>query len=128
MGASLSMAALLHYSGHTHPNVPPASLPKGRKFGSCALLSIASPYPSDTKSMQDPETKDILNKDTAAALWAVTANNCEQGVSVPNNWINSQFAPEEWFKDLPVSAISVVYGGLEIFADDIDVIADSLQV
>jgi hypothetical protein len=78
--------------------------------------------------MQDPETKDILNKDTAALLWAVTANNCEQGVSVPNNWINSQFAPEEWFKDLPVSAISVVYGGLEIFADDIDVIADSLQV
>jgi hypothetical protein len=128
MGASLTMATLLHFGGHTHPNVPPASLPEGKKFGSCAFLSIAPPYPSETKSMQDPETKDILNKDRAALLWAATVNNCEQGVRVPNNWINSQFAPEEWFQDLPVSEISVVYGGLEIFSDDIDVIVHKLKV
>lgn len=128
MGATLSLAALLHYGGHTHPNVPSTKLPSGKKFNSCAFLSIAPPYPSNTKSMQDPESKDILNKDMAASLWAATVNNCEQGVSVPNNWINPQFAPDEWFQNLPISEISVIYGGLEIFADDIDVIVAKLKV
>jgi hypothetical protein len=122
------MATLLHYNGHTHPKIQVARLPEGSKFGSCALLSLGSPYPSKSKSMQDPEAKDVIHKEQLAESWSIIENNCEPGVTVPNNWINPQFAPDDWFQELPVSEISMIYGGLELLRDDIESILAKLKV
>jgi hypothetical protein len=84
-GASIILSTLLHFSGLPHPNISPAQLPTGRKFRRYALLPPVSPYPSDTRSIQDLNTKDVMNKKMYTDLWAVTENNCKARVTVPNN-------------------------------------------
>jgi hypothetical protein len=128
MGASIVLSTLLHFSGRIHPSIAPAQLPATRKFFRCALLSPSPPYPSDTESMQDPDSKDVMTKKMCADMWAATEKNCEPGVTVPNNWINPQFAPPGWFQNLSISEITLIYGGLEVFRDDIDVIGHKLRV
>jgi acetyl esterase/lipase len=119
-GAHLALSLLLHLS---HPN--PLATPL--KFaGSLSGAVLVSPWVSlDTSvaSMQLNRDKDVL---TARSLeyWA---RNFLGGADL-DAWNHPTMAPEEWWRDLLVDDILVLYGDDELLRDDTAVFCERLRV
>ena len=129
IGGTLTLALLLHHS-HPHPAVTPYTLPAGSRFGNALLISPGAPVPAVTRTAsfhQDPNP-DVVKPEVIDQLWATITSTSEKGIEMPNAWIESSSAPEEWWKDLPVGEVKIVVGGAEVLRDDIAAWSTLLKV
>lgn len=120
-GAHLTLGLFLHVR-HPNPLVPPLDL-KEDSFSGAVLVSPWVVLISSAKSLQENRYKDVLD---AGALtnWA---KNFLIGVDA-DPWNAPMSAPADWWSDLPVGDILVVYGEDEMLRDDIADFCEILKV
>lgn len=128
MGGTLTLALLLHHK-HPHPTVTPYTLPTGSRFGDALLISPGAPVPAVTKTAsfrQNPNPD--IQPEMVYQFWATITSATENGIEMPNPWIENSSAPEDWWKDLPIGEIKIMVGGAEILRDDITAWSAHLKV
>ncbi|KAM0510718.1 hypothetical protein D7B24_003302 [Verticillium nonalfalfae] len=118
-GGHLVLNLLLHLA-HPNPLVSPRPI-QGRLAGA-ALISPWVVNGSAGRSMTDNTDKDILSP---AALEYWTKNY--MGDSAPDYWNSLLTTPAEWWADLPVEDILVVYGDDEVLRDGTAALCEVMQ-
>lgn len=73
--------------------------------------------------------RDLVGVNDVAQMWSAIKSNHDPDVDLINPW----FAPlsmmnEDWYETLPVGTITVIYGGLEIFEEDIAKLSQIIKV
>ena len=126
-GGMLINALLLHHS-HPHPKVEPYTLPAGSRFGQALLVCPGAPVMTQTASMLQDPNPDIVTQEIVNQMWGAITSTSEEGVQMPNPWIGSSLAPEEWWKGLPIGEVKIIVGGLEALRDDIAIWSAFLKV
>ncbi|KAL6694018.1 hypothetical protein J3F84DRAFT_350018 [Trichoderma pleuroticola] len=72
--------------------------------------------------------RDLVGVDEVAQMWNVIEGNHDPDVELINPWLAPlSVLREDWFETLPVEAITVVSGGLEIFEEDIARLAQIIK-
>jgi acetyl esterase/lipase len=126
-GGMLILAFLLHKL-HPHPSVPHYTLPAGSRFGEALLISPGAPVITETASFRQDPNLDIITPEIGRKLWGAIISTSETGIKMPNPWIASSSAPEEWWKGLPVGEAKIIVGGYEVLRDDIAIWSGYLKV
>lgn len=113
-GAHLIISLLLHLS-HPAPGVPPLSV--SGKLSSAAFISpwIINPN-SISASLTSNADKDIIEK-SAIEYW-ISNFLGPLDTSVEQPWACPLTAPQEWWADLAIGEIVVLYGQNEVLRDD----------
>jgi acetyl esterase/lipase len=119
-GGHLLLSLLLHLR-HPNPLVSPFGIKE--RLGGAVLVSPWVSMTSSADSMQSNKRKDILSVG-ALAYWARNF----LGEKPFDFWNAPLTAPEEWWSDLLVHEILVVYGEDELLRDDIDILCERLKV
>ncbi|KAK4185306.1 Alpha/Beta hydrolase protein [Podospora australis] len=120
-GGHLLLGFLLH-SRNRNPAVKTLNL-NGEKFAGIVLtspwveLSPSNPYEPPVAAMRDVITSRSLT------YWG---SNLLKGKQL-DSWNSPLSAPIEWWNDLPVDHLLVIYGGQELFRDDVAKLADILE-
>lgn len=83
---------------------------------------------TETASMLQDPNHDIITPEMGRQMWAVITSTSEEGIEMPNPWIASSSAPNEWWKGLPVGEVKIVVGGYEVLRDDIAIWSEYLKV
>jgi acetyl esterase/lipase len=119
-GAHLLLSLILHIANQ-NPLVSPLEL-EG-KFAGAVLLSPWVAMASIAESMQSNQEKDILSAG-ALEYWAQNF----MGDAAPDPWNTPLIAPDEWWSQIPVHDIAVIYGDDELLRDDTARLCEKLQV
>lgn len=119
-GAHLLLSLILHI-GHPNPLVPQLDL-EG-KFAGAVLVSPWAALLSTAESMQSNQEKDILSAG-ALTYWAQNF----MGDAATDPWNTPLMAPDEWWREIPVTEIAVIYGDNEVLRDDTARLCEKLQV
>jgi acetyl esterase/lipase len=119
-GGHLLLGLLLHLR---HPNPLVSPLEIKNQIGGAVLISPWVSMNSSAESMQANQHRDILSV-AALAYWARNF----LGDSSIDAWNAPLIAPEEWWSDLIVRDILVVYGDDELLRDDISILCERLKV
>lgn len=123
----LVLGLLLHCH-HKNPHVSSFDLQGFVKFGTALLLSPTAPIPSLSPSMLQTPSKDIVTLQDVNNNWTAISASCQEGVSLPDYWVDLRSTPEEWWKDLPVDHVTIIGGGDELYRDDILQFSNSFKV
>lgn len=119
-GAHLMLSLLLHLR-HPNPLVSPLELKDN--FSGAVLISPWVAMSSTGESMQANSDKDIIS----AATLEYWAQNFLGGAK-PDAWYSPSLAPTEWWADLAVDEMLVLYGEDEILRDEASRLCEKLQV
>jgi acetyl esterase/lipase len=119
-GAHLLLSLVLHLS-HPNPLVAPLKF-EGRLSGA-VLVSPWVTMDTSAASMQLNKDKDLLSA-TSLEYWA---RNFLGGADF-DSWNTPTMAPEEWWVDLLVDDILVLYGDDELLRDDTSTFCERLRV
>lgn len=119
-GAHLALSLVLHLS---HPNPLVAPLKLAGRLSGAVLVSPWVTTDTSAASMQLNKDKDVL---TASSLEYWARNFL--GDANYDSWNTPTMAPEEWWGDLLVDDILVLYGDDELLRDDTLVFCDRLRV
>ena len=119
-GAHLLLSLVLHIS-HSNPLVSPLQV-EGH-FSNAVLISPWAKMDSSAPSMQANKDKDSLTVE-ALVYWARNF----MGGAAPDYWNAPLTVPAEWWIDLPVDEILVLYGDNELLRDDTSIFCERLKV
>ena len=119
-GAHLLLSLILHIS-HSNPLVSPLQVED--HFSNAVLISPWVNLDTSAPSMQANKDKDSLTIE-ALKYWA--QNFMGNGAS--DYWNAPSTIPPEWWSDLPVDEILVLYGDNELLRDDTSVFCERLKV
>lgn len=119
-GAHLLLGLILHLS---HPNPLVSGLKINDRISAAVLISPWVSMDTSTESMQANQRRDILSSG-ALTYWA---RNFLGGLPF-DAWNAPLKAPAEWWSDLPVDKILVVYGDDEALRDDVSILCEKLTV
>jgi acetyl esterase/lipase len=119
-GAHLLLGLILHL-GHSNPLVSPLEI--AGQFSGAVLISPWVTMGTSAESMQSNKHKDILSA-TALSYWSQNF----LGGTAPDSWNTPLLAPAEYWRDLPVAEILVLYGDDELLRDDILLVCEKLEV
>jgi len=119
-GGHLLLSLILHLS---HPNPLVSPLKIDGRFSGALIISPWATLETSADSYQTNKQNDFLS---AAAL-AYWAQNFLGGANA-DPWNTPLMVPPEWWSDVPVDDILVLYGDHEVFRDDIDSLGEILKV
>ena len=119
-GAHLVLSLVLHLS---HPNPLVAPLKVAGRLSGAVLISPWVTMDTSAASMQLNKDKDVLSA-SSLAYWACNF----LGGADYDPWNTPTMAPEEWWGDLLVDDILVLYGDDELLRDDTAVFCERLRV
>lgn len=119
-GAHLLLSLILHIS-HPNPLIPALEV-KGN-FSNAVLISPWVSMNVTAASMTANKEKDILST-AGLEYWA---QNFMGGAS-PDYWNSPLTAPLEWWDDLPIDDVLLVYGEDELLQDDTITFSEKLTV
>ena len=119
-GAHLLLSLLLHIS---HPNPLVSPLEVNGHFSNAVLISPWVNMDTSAPSMQANKDKDSLTTE-ALVYWARNF----MGSAASDYWNAPSTIPTEWWGDLPVDEILVLYGDNELLRDDTSVFCERLKV
>ncbi|KAH6886749.1 Alpha/Beta hydrolase protein [Thelonectria olida] len=119
-GGHLALSLLLHLA-HPNPRVSPLAM-EGRLSGVALISPWAVNASPEYESMKSNEDKDILS---TASLNYWTRNF--MGDSMPDHWNSLLTTPAEWWADLPVEDILIMYGDNEVLRDGISELCNAIQ-
>ncbi|EEA25405.1 hypothetical protein TMatcc_006371 [Talaromyces marneffei ATCC 18224] len=120
-GANLLLAVLLHLS-HPNPDVPPLNMKDDEKFAAAVAISPWCKMDTSAKSMTTNANRDVL---AASALEYWGGNFL--GGRLLDPWNSPLEAPAEWWTDLKVGEILMLYGEDEIMKDDTEILCKRVQ-
>jgi acetyl esterase/lipase len=121
-GANLLLAVLLHLS-HPNPDVSPLNLKDGEKFAAAVAISPWCNMDTSAKSMTTNAEKDVI----AASALEYWGGNFLGGRPL-DPWNSPLQAPADWWTDLKVGEILMMYGEDEIMKDDTEILCKRVQV
>ncbi|KAF3392054.1 Steryl acetyl hydrolase 1 [Talaromyces pinophilus] len=119
-GANLLLSVILHLS-HPNPDVPPLNM-KDEKFAAAVAISPWCNMDTSAESMTTNANKDVL----AASALEYWGGNFLGGRSL-DPWNSPLQAPAEWWTDLKVGELLMIYGEDEIMRDDTEVLCKRVQ-
>lgn len=119
-GGHLLLSLILHL-GHSNPLVSPLEI--DGQFSGAVLISPWVAMDTSAESMLANKRKDILSA-PALAYWAQNF----LGGAAPDSWNTPLMTPTEWWSDLPVDEIVVMYGDDELLRDDTSMLCEKLKV
>jgi acetyl esterase/lipase len=119
-GGHLLLGLLLHLR-HPNPLVSPLEIKD--QLGGAIFISPWASLKSSAESMQANQHRDILST-AALDYWAQNF----LGDSPSDAWNAPLTASAEWWSDLPVHKILVVYGEDELLRDDISILCERIKV
>ncbi|KAG6028474.1 hypothetical protein E4U19_001488 [Claviceps sp. Clav32 group G5] len=109
-GAHLLLSLILHLQ---HPNPLVKSIPFQGRFAGAVLLSPWLSLYTPVQAMRDTDAEDVLDKESLAR-WA----DGFLGGALPDPWNDPLTAPREWWTELPIEDILLLYGEEELLRDD----------
>ncbi|KUL85543.1 hypothetical protein ZTR_08042 [Talaromyces verruculosus] len=121
-GANLLLSVILHLS-HPNPDVPPLNLKDDEKFAAAVAISPWCNMDTSAESMTRNANKDVL----AASALEYWGGNFLGGRPL-DPWNSPLQAPAEWWADLKVGQMLMIYGEDEIMRDDTEVLCKRVQV
>jgi acetyl esterase/lipase len=121
-GANLLLAVLLHLS-HPNPDVPPLNLKDDEQLAAAVAISPWCNLDTAAKSMTTNANKDVL---AASALEYWGGNFLSSRPLDP--WNSPLQAPADWWSELKVGEILMIYGEDEIMKDDTEILCKRVQV
>ena len=119
-GAHLLLGLVLHIS-HSNPLVTPLHV--DGHFSNAVLISPWVDMHTSVPSMQANKDKDSLTVE-ALVYWARTF----MGITAVDYWNAPLTVPTQWWSDLPVDEILVLYGDNELLKDDTSTFCERLKV
>lgn len=119
-GAHLLLGLILHIS-HPNPLVPPLQI-EG-KFSSAVLISPWVDINTSAPSVRENKDKDCLTIESLG-YWARNFI----GDTASDYWTAPLTAPVEWWRDVPVDEVLVLYGENELIRDDTSTFCETLKV
>ncbi|EED21274.1 conserved hypothetical protein [Talaromyces stipitatus ATCC 10500] len=120
-GGNLLLGVLLHLS-HRNSNVPPLSLKDGEQFAAAVAISPWCTMDTSAKSTETNASKDVLAV-SALAYWG---GNFLGGHAL-DAWNSPLVAPAEWWADLKVDELLILYGEDEIMRDDTEALCKRIK-
>lgn len=121
-GANLLLAVLLHIS-HPNPDIPPLDMKDQEQFAAAVAISPWCNMDTSAKSMTTNANNDVL----AASALDYWGRNFLGGRPL-DPWNSPLQAPAEWWTDLKVGEILMIYGEHEIMKDDTEILCKRIQV
>ncbi|KAL7933035.1 Alpha/Beta hydrolase protein [Trichoderma chlorosporum] len=126
-GGMLILSLLLHVI-HPHPKIPPLTMVPGHRLGRVLMISPTTPMVTPAMTVSKNIGRDLVGVDDVAQMWSVIKSDYDPGVELINPWFTPlSVMNEDWYETLPVDAITVVSGGLEIFEEDIATLAEIIK-
>lgn len=119
-GAHLLLSFILHIS-YTNPLVSPLRI--DGHFSNAILVSPWVSMDTSAPSMKATKEKDSLTIE-ALAYWARNF----MGTAASDYWNAPSTAPTEWWSNLPVDEVLVLYGDNELLRDDTSFFCERLKV
>lgn len=121
-GANLLLSVLLHLS-HPNPDVSLLNLKDDEKLAAAVAISPWCNMDTSAQSMTTNANKDVL----AASALEYWGGNFLGGHPL-DPWNSPLQAPAEWWADLKVGELLMIYGEDEIMKDDTEVLCKRVQV
>lgn len=121
-GSHLLLGVLLHLS-HPNPAIPSLKLKDNEKLAAAVIISPWCTMDVSAASMQLNANKDVLAP-SAMAYWGRNF----LGGQAPDPWNTPLIAPAEWWGDVKVNEILILYGEDEILRDDTAMLCEKIEV